>query len=87
MMMILQGTGPGPEPLPVKLRILPARRRMLQRVYLREYFHWRPRCKKKIKRWITLQAAARLNEEIPGEKPELLARIEKGLANEPFSEE
>ena len=46
-MIILQGTGPLPEPLPVKLRILLAMRRMLQRVYLKEYFHLRPGCKER----------------------------------------
>lgn len=86
-MMILQGTGPLPEPLPVGLRILLAMQRMLQSVYLREYFHLRPGSKKEMERWIPLQAAARLNEDIPGEKPDLLARIEKGLSKQPFSEE
>jgi len=57
-MMILQGTGLVPEPLPVKLRILLARRRMLQCVYLREYFHLHAGCEKEMERWIPLQAAA-----------------------------
>jgi aminoglycoside phosphotransferase (APT) family kinase protein len=86
-MILLQGAGPLPEPLPVRLRILLAMRRMLQRVYLREYFHLRPGCKEEMEKWIPLQAAARLNEEIPGEKAELLARIEKGLADQPLTQE
>jgi hypothetical protein len=85
--MILQGTGPVPESVPLRLRILPARRRILQRIYLREYFHLCLGCKEEMEKWIPLQAVARPNEEIPGEKAELLVRIKKGLANQPFFKE
>ena len=36
---------------------------------------------------IVVEAGLATNEDIPGEKPALLARIEKGLANQPFLEE
>jgi len=86
-MILLQGTGPVPESVPLRLRILPARRRILQRIYLREYFHLCLGCKEEMEKWIPLQAVARPNEEIPGEKAELLVRIKKGLANQPFFKE
>ena len=56
---------------------------LANRIYLWRYFALRPGSRRQLEAWLIPVAAARLEEQIPGEREKLLAIIDSGLARLP----
>jgi len=65
---------------PLARWLLESARRWVYRIYLRRYQAAFPDSNGQLQAWLPIQAAARLNEDIPGERQSLLQFVQTAFA-------
>ena len=61
--------------------LLSATRRLINRIYLKHYFKINPNGREQFKIWLTINAAARLAENIKEEQDRLISLVQSELLN------